>query len=107
LEAFGTITSRKADTAVVSVRGEVDLYTAPQLWETIDAAIAEVPAELVIDLTHVRFLDSTGLNLLVRAHKRLRPTGATVVVRGARADIYRSLELTRLNKVFTVEAAAR
>lgn len=105
MDAFGTVTSRTNSTAVVSVRGEVDLYTAPHLWESIDAAIADVPSELVIDLTHVRFLDSTGLSLLVRAHKRLRPFGAKIVVRGAQSDVYRSLELTRLTKVLKVEAS--
>lgn len=89
------------------VEGEVDLYTAPQLWEVLDAAIAGAPHELVIDLSNVTFLDSSGLSLLVRAHKRLRPFAGTVIVRGATEQVYMALEVTKLNTVLTVDAPAR
>ncbi|HEV3352813.1 MAG TPA: STAS domain-containing protein [Acidimicrobiales bacterium] len=106
MEKFGIEASRSNGTAVVAVRGEVDLYTAPQVWETIDKAIAGAPEELVIDLSDVTFLDSSGLSVLVRAHKRLRPVQRTVVVRGANDQVYMALEMTRLTKVLSVEAAA-
>ncbi|MBV8387685.1 MAG: STAS domain-containing protein [Acidimicrobiia bacterium] len=103
MESFGAYTSRTNGTAVVSVRGDVDLYTAPHLWETIDEAITDVPHELVVDLTGVRFVDSTGLSVLVRAQKRLRPVEGTVVVRGANERVSMTLEVTKLNTVLTVE----
>ena len=103
MESFGAYTSRTNGTAVVSVRGEVDLYTAPHLWETIDAAIAETPNELVVDLSGVPFVDSTGLSVLVRAQKRLRPIAGTVVIRGANERVSMTLQLTKLNTVLTVE----
>jgi anti-sigma B factor antagonist len=106
MDKFGIETSRSNGTAVVVVRGEVDLYTAPQVWETIDAAMAGSPDELVIDLSDVTFLDSSGLSVLVRAHKRLRPVQGTVVVRGAADQVYMALEMTKLTKVLTVEAPA-
>jgi anti-anti-sigma regulatory factor len=46
------------------------------------------------------------LSVLVRAHKRLRPVQHTVVVRGANDQVYMALEMTRLTKVLSVEAAA-
>jgi len=104
---FGTEASRSNGQAVVAVRGELDLYTAPRLWETIDAAIAATPHELVIDLTDVTFLDSSGLSVLVRAHKRLRPVDGTVVVRGAADQVYMALEMAKLTNVLTVEGRAR
>ncbi len=105
METFGIYATRDNGTAVVSVRGEVDLYTAPRLWETLDAAIAGTPAELVIDLSAVTFLDSTGLNVLVQAHKRLKPISGSVVVRGASSQVFKALELTKLTKVLTIESA--
>jgi anti-sigma B factor antagonist len=107
VEAFGAVASRSNGTAVVAVRGEVDLYTAPRLWEAIDAAMAGTPRELVIDLSGVTFLDSTGLNVLVQTHKRLRPISGSVIIRGAGGQVYKTLELTKLNKVLTVEAPSR
>ena len=103
MESFGAYTSRTNGTAVVSVRGDLDLYTAPRLWETIDQAIAEVPRQLVVDLSSVRFVDSTGLSVLVRAQKRLRPIEGNVVVRGANERVSMTLQLTKLNTVLTVE----
>jgi anti-sigma B factor antagonist len=103
MEAFGTHASRTNGTAVVSVRGEVDLYTAPYLWAEIDDVIAESPDRLVIDLSNVTFIDSSGLSVLVRAHKRLRPVDGTVVVRGAAEQVSMTLEVTKLNTVLAVE----
>jgi len=106
METFGATASRTNGTAVIAVRGDVDVYTAPQLWETIDAAIAGTPHELVIDLTDVGFLDSSGLSVLVKAHKRLRPVEGSVVVRGATEQVYMALEISKLTSVLTVEARA-
>jgi len=91
----------------VRVQGEVDLYTAPQLWETLDAAIAGTPHELVIDLSDVSFLDSSGLSVLLRAHKRLRPIDGTVVIRGAADQVFMTLDVTKLTSVLAVESRAR
>ena len=104
---FGTQASRSNGQAVVRVQGEVDLYTAPQLWETLDAAIAGTPHELVIDLSDVSFLDSSGLSVLLRAHKRLRPIDGTVVIRGAADQVFMTLDVTKLTSVLAVEAPAR
>ena len=103
METFGSYTTRHNGTAVVSVRGEVDAYTAPHLSETLDAAIAELPKKLVIDLSSVTFLDSTGLNVLVQTHKRLKPIAGSIVVRGANDQVYKVLELTKLTTVLNVE----
>jgi anti-anti-sigma factor len=105
METFGTQLSRTNGQAYVRVHGELDLYTAPQLWETIDAAIADTPQELVIDLSDVSFVDSSGLAVLVRAYKRLRPVAGTVIVRGAADQVYMALEVTKLNTLLTVEAS--
>ena len=107
METFRTESSRSNGQAVVRVHGEIDVYTAPQLWETIDAAIAGTPHELVIDLSDVTFLDSSGLAVLVRAHKRLRPIAGTVVIRGAAEQVYMTLDVTKLTSVLTVDAPAR
>jgi anti-sigma B factor antagonist len=100
---FDAVATRSNGQAVVAVRGELDFYTAPRLWEAIDAAISATPHELVIDLSDVSFVDSSGLSVLVRAHKRLRPIAGTVVVRGAGDQVYKALELTKLTKVLVVE----
>jgi anti-sigma B factor antagonist len=107
MESFGAVASRTNSTAVVAVTGEVDLYTAPRLWEALDSAIAGAPRQLIVDLSGVTFLDSSGLNVLVHAHKRLKPISGSVIVRGAGEQVFKALDLTKLNNVFTVEAASQ
>jgi anti-sigma B factor antagonist len=65
----------------VIVRGEVDISTATQLTEALDAAIRESVGAFVVDLCDVEFLDSSGVNVLVRARAVLgREERALVVV---------------------------
>jgi anti-sigma B factor antagonist len=55
---------------VLDVAGEIDLVTTPALTAAIDDALAAGAAELWIDLTLTRFMDSSGLHALVGAHHR-------------------------------------
>jgi anti-anti-sigma factor len=59
--------------AVVSVSGEVDMLTAPQLEQGIRAALAQNPAGLVVDFTDVEFLASAGMGVLVAVHDEVSP----------------------------------
>src|ERR1700759_2284399 len=69
---------------VLTLAGELDLGTVPVLQERLDQAIC-AKAAVVIDLSRLRFIDSSGLDLLVRAERQLRDSGAQLVlVRGPR-----------------------
>jgi anti-sigma B factor antagonist len=54
----------------LSLRGELDLGTAPVLEQALDALPWQELDELVIDLDEIKFIDSTGLSLLIRASQR-------------------------------------
>jgi anti-anti-sigma factor len=84
---------------VLTLAGELDLATAPVLQERLDAAM-RAKATVVIDLSGLRFIDSSGLRLLVQAEQQLCDSGGQLVlVRGARA-VHRLFELTRLDSHF-------
>ena len=53
--------------AVVAVRGEIDLFTAPELKSALSEAIESGHTRIVVDLTDTTFLDSTALGVLIRA----------------------------------------
>ena len=57
---------------VLAVTGEVDLATAPALGSAVDAALASGAQELWLDLSATTFMDSSGLHLLLDAHRRMR-----------------------------------
>jgi len=56
---------------LLSVEGELDIATAPRMLSALNEAIAEMATPLVVDLTHVMFMDSTGLALLMNARRRV------------------------------------
>jgi anti-sigma B factor antagonist len=66
---------------LVLVEGEIDIATAPRLLSALNQSVAEALNSVVIDLTKVGFMDSTGLALLINAHRRLnrRQKGFAVV----------------------------
>lgn len=61
---------------VISVHGELDLETAPQLEAPLDAALAAGQRSIVIDLSKCEFIDSTGIAVIVRAWQRASRDGA-------------------------------
>jgi anti-sigma B factor antagonist len=60
---------RGADRTTLRLSGELDMATARRLEAAVAAAVRREEAELVIDLTDVRFMDSTGLRALLRARR--------------------------------------
>ncbi|HEX3279444.1 MAG TPA: STAS domain-containing protein [Thermoleophilaceae bacterium] len=66
---------------LVTVEGEVDIATASKLISVLNSSVAEAIKSVIVDLTHVGFMDSTGLALLINAHRRLslRRKGFAVV----------------------------
>jgi anti-sigma B factor antagonist len=65
-------TTRDSDRYVITVSGEVDLASSPELDIAIIAAIESGTSSVAIDLTDVSFMDSSGLGVIVRGLKRCR-----------------------------------
>ena len=93
----------QGDHTIVSVAGEIDLYTAPRLRsELITALAGGGPARIVVDMSGVEFCDSTGMNVLLAAQRQAREAGGDVQLAGPRPAIRRVLQVTGLETVFTV-----
>ena len=90
------------DVAVVAVRGEIDVYTAPKLRERLLEVISEGHNRVVVDLTEVGFLDSTGLGVLVGALKRVRGNSGELTLAGVHERIRKIFDITGLTTVFGV-----
>lgn len=100
----GVTTGKVAGGWLVEVSGEVDLHTAPSLRAALDGVLAEASAgdDVLVDLSAVGFMDSTGLGELVGAHKALaRRDGRLHVVVG-NDRVARLLSLTALDDVLEV-----
>jgi anti-sigma B factor antagonist len=90
---------------VVAARGEIDIYTGPALRDVLKDALASGSGEVVIDMADVSFIDSSGLSVIIGAHKRAEDSGIDLVLRNPTARVVRLLELTGLNRVLTVVSA--
>ena len=90
--------------AVLSVQGEVDVYTAPQFREQLIQLVDQGQRSILVDLEGVEFLDSTGLGVLVGALKHARTSGGDIAIEGAKTHVWKVFQITGLDKVFTAQA---
>lgn len=88
---------------VVCVSGRLDAWSAPVVREQIRGVVERGQGDVVVDLGLVEWVDATGLAVLVAAHRRLRPQGRRLVLRGCRPGVRRALAVTRLNRVLMLE----
>jgi len=93
------------ENVVVTVTGELDLYTAPRFREALVPLLVSGPPEVVIDLSGVDFIDSSGIGVMVGALKRLRVHGGRLTLRGVSTTTRRALELVGLTRFMNVEDA--
>ena len=82
-------------TSIISPQGDVDIATAPNLEEDIRAAL-ESSTSVVIDLSGVTFMDSSGIAVLIRAADTAANRNAVLRVRSSSGQVRRLLELTGL-----------
>lgn len=79
---------------LLAVTGEIDIATSPRLIAALNEAGTDSSDSVVVDLAGVEFMDSTGLALLVRAHRRLRGRGRGFAVVCPDGPVRRIFELT-------------
>jgi anti-sigma B factor antagonist len=87
---------------VISLSGEVDLYTAPEFKQQLLEAIENGAREVVVDFTNTTFIDSTTLGVLVGGVKRLRSNDGQLALVCSDRNITKIFEITGLDRVFTI-----
>jgi anti-sigma B factor antagonist len=87
---------------VVSVEGDIDVATSPVLRDVLYDHAGGDTASMVVDLTGVDFIDSTGLTVLVGTLKRLRERGATMALVCPHERVLRTFRVTALDRIFPI-----
>jgi anti-sigma B factor antagonist len=90
---------------VVALTGELDLYNAETVRAALLEACAAEPQRLVVDLSEVRFIDSTALGVLIEARSRLEDRRAFRLA-APRLETRRALEISGLDRHFAVHETA-
>jgi anti-sigma B factor antagonist len=90
---------------VLGLQGPIDVSQAMDLRDGLGQQIDGPGARVVLDLTDVTFIDSSGIGVLVGAHRKADAAGAMFALAGARATVGRVFELTRTNRLLRIYAS--
>ncbi|MGB9377462.1 MAG: STAS domain-containing protein [Mycobacteriales bacterium] len=98
-------TRTEGERTIVSVGGEIDVYTAPKLREQLIDLVSNGSYHLIVDMEAVEFLDSTGLGVLVGGLKRVRAHDGSLSLVCNQERILKIFRITGLTKVFPIHAS--
>ncbi len=96
--------SREGPRAVLHLRGELDVSSSAALEDELQRINGA--SLVVLDLTQLEFIDSTGLGVLVKTHQRMRDEGDQLAVVEGTGQVKRLLELTGLDQQLTLVSSA-
>jgi len=94
--------SPREGVAVIALSGEADVYTSPRVKQEIVDLLNSGTTKLVVDLTGVEYLDSTGLGVLIGGLKRAREREGDLKLICDNVRILRIFEITGLTKIFDI-----
>jgi anti-sigma B factor antagonist len=101
---FGIIRHELDDrTSLISVEGELDLSSAPQLKWTLYDSLEAGHNQLILDLSLSTFMDSTALGVLIGVNRSLE-VGGRMAIAGARTDVLHIFELSGMDSAFAIFA---
>jgi anti-sigma B factor antagonist len=100
---FSVDSTRIRDTlGLVTLSGEVDIYTAPRLKERMVQLFDAGVRDMIVDLSEVTFIDSTALGVLIGGVRRVGDNGGSISLVVATRPVERILTVTGLDHVFTI-----
>lgn len=91
-------------TAVVAVAGEIHVSTAPEFSARLTDVIGRGKTALILDLTEVEFIDSTGLSVLLNGLRSISRADGRMVLVCSNPTVLRLFEITRLDTTFDIRA---
>jgi anti-anti-sigma factor len=88
---------------IVSTRGDIDLASAQLFEEHINKELGRGEMTLVVNLAHTGYIDSSGLAVLLRAHKNLQNCGGRLAVIGCQPTLTRVFNMVGFNNLFQIQ----
>lgn len=89
---------------VIKVAGEIDAYTAPRLKESIYPLSLKEKCNLLVDLTNVTYMDSTGLGVLVGTFKNVKKNEGHFSITGLSERLHRLFSITGLSEIMDINS---
>jgi anti-sigma B factor antagonist len=101
-ESFQVLSEKRQEATVLTPRGDIDMSCSPHFREALRQAQESRPKRLVVDMSGVGYMDSSGLATLVEAMKLTRNGGTRLVLSGLSDRVKAIFEIARLEKYFTI-----
>ena len=93
---------REVGTTIVRLAGEIDLRSSPSLRGLFLSLLLETPARIILDLSQVRYIDSSGVGTIVELKRRAGRSDGLVVLVGLQARVRSIFEIAKLDRFFTI-----
>jgi anti-sigma B factor antagonist len=90
-------------TSVLPLEGEIDLHVLPRLERALASMIKQRPPSLVVDLSGVHFIDSSGLAVLIRARQDVQNYGGKLTLSGINDNVRPIFEMAQLDQFFVID----
>lgn len=87
---------------VLPLEGEIDLHVSPEVAESLRTMIAKKPKRVVVDLSRVPYLDSSGLAVLIEGMQNIQEYGGKFALAGVQESVQHIFEIARLDQVFQI-----
>jgi anti-anti-sigma factor len=88
---------------VLALSGELDVVTAPALEQCLSDVLSEPHARVLVDLNDLRFVDSAGVSVLIKAKQDAEANGRTLVLRRPTEQLHRVFSIVGLADWLAVE----
>ena len=88
---------------VLPLEGEIDLHVSPRVERALASIIKNRPRSIIVDLSGVRFIDSSGLAVLIRAMQDIQKYGGKLTLSGLNGHVRPIFEMARLDQVFLID----
>ena len=85
---------------VLPLQGEIDLNVSPEIAQTFNEMVRSKPPRVVVDLTNVTYIDSSGLAALIVGMQQVKEYGGKFALAGVQDDVMSILEIARLDQFF-------
>jgi anti-sigma B factor antagonist len=104
MTSFYTLTAMTLPDApnVLPLEGEIDLHVSPRVTAALGAMIEQKPERLVVDLSKVSYIDSSGLAVLIEGMQNVEAYGGKFVLAGLQDKVRPIFEMARLDQVFII-----
>ncbi len=100
--SFSIKTNENKEIAVLELQGEINLYVSPDFRDKLLLVCNKKFKEVVVDLSRVTFMDSSGVATLIEGLKWSKKEGKSFVLANVSSNVINSLSLTKLETVFKI-----